>query len=331
MRDGRQEIADALADSGRTERELALDVLGCAVRWAADTLGRHDRASDGGTSAEADGAEALAALYALYDALADARGLGEALPGLLEAARPGERMGGATRDLMAELTAVAERVASERAALQELADREEELRRRLAEHEKLRQEADELRRLEQLVEELDDLRAQHEVIDTRLRELRDQDPEAVDRELRTGADALLRITEQQLAVLAPRTRQALERAAAAQRALAAAEQELSEGSRELAGCQERLERIQTEQGPVFASLARHGRADRELAQALREAAGDDSGSRVPEQGLTLEEVQILCQTVEERLADADRTLSRVLAQRLDDEQDGRTRITRPQP
>ncbi|MCX4819969.1 hypothetical protein OG883_08640 [Streptomyces sp. NBC_01142] len=331
MRDSRQEIADALADSGRTDRETALHVLGRAVRWAADTIGRPDRASDGGTPDDADGAGALTALYALDDALADARDLAEALPGLLEAARPGERVGRGTRDLMDELTAAAEQVASERAALEKLAEREKELRHRLAEHENLRREVDELRRLERLVEELDELQAQQEVIDTRLRELRGRDLGAADRELRTGADALLRLTEQQLAVLTPRTRQTLELAAAAQEALAAAERELSEGSRELAACQDRLERIRAERGTVFTSLTRHARADRELAQALREAAGADTGGLAQEPGLALDEVEALTRTVEQRLADADRTLGRVLTERQEQEQDGRTRITRAEP
>ncbi|MGW7365470.1 hypothetical protein ACWGI8_19015 [Streptomyces sp. NPDC054841] len=334
MRDSRQKIADTLADSGRSDRETALQVLGCAVRWAADTLGRPDRASDGGTpddAADADGADALTALYALDDALADARDLAEALPGLLEAARPGERVARGTRDLMGELTAAAERVASERAALEKLAEREKELRRRLAEHEKLRQEVDELRRLERLVEELDELRAQQEVVDARLRDLRGRDLGGADRELGTGADALLRLTEQQLAVLAPRTRQTLERAAAAQEALASTELELSEGSRELAACQDRLQHIQAEQGKVFASLTRYAQADRELAQALREASGADTRGVVPGQGLTLEDVEALTRTVEQRLIDADRTLSRVLTDRQGLQEDGGTKITGAQP
>ena len=331
VRDSQQEIADALADSGRTDREVALHVLGCAVRWAADALGRPDRASADGTPDDADGADALTALYALGDALTDAPDLAEALPGLLEAARPGATLGQGTRDLMDELTAVAERVASERAHLEKLAATEKELRRRLVEHEKLRREVEELRQLERLVAELDELRGQQEVIDARLRELRGQDLGAVDRELRTGADDLLRLTEQQLEVLVPRTRQALEQAAAAQEALTAAEHKLSEDSRELTASQDRLERIQAEQGPVFVSLTRHARADRELAQALREAARADTSDLTQEQGLTLEEVEALTLTVEQRLTEADRTLSRFLAERPDDEQDGGTRITRPQP
>ncbi|WP_327705287.1 hypothetical protein OG530_30120 [Streptomyces decoyicus] len=334
MRDSRQKIADALADSGRTDRETALHVLGCAVRWAADTLGRPDRTAGGGTPEDpydAEGADALTALYALDDALTDARDLAGALPGLLEAARPGERMAQGTKDLMDELTVLAERVASERAALEELLEKEAELGRRLAEHEKLRHEVDELRRLERLVAELDGLKAQRAAIGTRLRELRGQDLDAADRDLHTGAEALLRLTEQQLAVLAPRTRQTLERVTAAQQELAAAERRMSEGTRELTCLRDQLERIQEEQVTVLASLARYARADRELAQALREAAGPDAAGPAPAQGLTLEEVEALTRTIEQRLTDADRTLGRVLTDRPDPNGDGGTKITSARP
>ncbi|MGW9430522.1 hypothetical protein ACWHA1_21560 [Streptomyces decoyicus] len=334
MRNGRQKIADTLADSGRTDRETALQVLGCAVRWAADALGRPDPAADGGAPEDpydADGADALAALFALDDALADARGLAEALPGLLAAARPGERMGQGTKDLMGELTALAERVASERATLEALLEKEAELRRRLTEHETLRHEIDELRRLERLVAELDGLQAQRAAIDTRLRELRGQDLDAADRGLHTGAEALLRLTEQQLAVLEPRTRQTLERVTAAQQELAATERRMSESTRELTSLQEQLGRIQEEQLTVMVSLARYAQADRELAQALREAAGPDADGPAPVQGLTLEEVEALTRTIEQRLTDADRVLGRVLTDRQDPHGDGAAKITSAQP
>ncbi|MFG2881597.1 hypothetical protein ACGFYV_04615 [Streptomyces sp. NPDC048297] len=331
MRDSRREIGDALADSGRTDRETALRVLGCAVRWAADTLDRPAPVSGDGTpDADADGADALNALYALDDALTDARDLAAALPGLLEAARPGEGVGRRTTDLMDELTAAAERVASQRAALEELAAKEDELRRRLAEHEELRQQVGELRRLERLVAELDELQAQRETVDTRLRELRDRDPGAVDRDLRTAAGDLLRLTERQLAVLEPSTRQTLERAAAAQEALTATERRLNEGSRRLAADQDRLKLVQAKQDKVFASLTRYAQADRELTTALRAAAGADTGP-VPGQGLTLEDVEDLTRAIEQRLVEADQVLSRTLTDRQGAEEDGGTKITGVQP
>ncbi|MFE5841799.1 hypothetical protein ACFQ7N_09140 [Streptomyces niveus] len=324
MHEAKQGIADALTDSAPSDRETALLVLGHAVRWAADTL--REPAQDA-PEQPSDGADALNALYALDDALSDARALGDALPWLLEAARPGERLGQSTRDLMDELTSAAEQVAQKRATLDELHAREAELRRRLAEHEKLRHEADELHRLEQLVTELDALRAQRTEIDGRLRELRTQDPDTADRELRDDADSLLRLTERQLTVLDPRTRQSVEQVAAAQRTLADTERALSESRSELAALQDRLEHVRTEQRPVFAALASHARADGELARALRAAAAADGAGPAGDQGLSLADVVALTETVEQRLAEADRILSRALADQDAPDGDGEAKIT----
>ncbi|MGW1181432.1 hypothetical protein ACWD7Y_17675 [Streptomyces drozdowiczii] len=316
---------DALTESGPSDPETALLALGHAARWAADTL---RGLTQDAPEESSDGADALTALYALDDALTEARALGDALPGLLEAARAGERLRQSTRDLMGELMSAAERVAQERAALDTLHAREAELRRRLAEHEKLRHEVDELSRLEQLVTELDALQAQRTEIDARLRELRAQDPDAADRELRTGADSLLSLTEQQLAVLAPRTRQSLEQGAAAQRALADTERELEASTTELTALREKLEQVRTAHARVFESLTRHARADGELARALRAAAAaDGSGPAAGDQGLSLAGVVALTETVEQRLAEADRVLSRALADQETPDGDGDAKIT----
>ncbi|MFE7302433.1 hypothetical protein [Streptomyces sp. NPDC057579] len=324
MHEARQEIADALTESGPSDRETALLVLGHAVRWAADTL--REPAQDV-PEQPSDGADALTALYALDDALTDAHALGDALPGLLEAARAGERLGQSTRDLMDELTSVAERVARERAALDALHACEAELRRRHAEYEKLRHEADELRRLEQLVAELDALQVQRTEIDGRLWELRAQDPDTADRELRTSADSLLRLTEQQIAVLDPRTRQVLEQVVAAQRTLADTEREVSEDTNELTYLREKLEHVRTEHAPMLKALARHARADGELARALRAAAAADGAGPAGDQGLSLADVVALTETIEQRLAEADRVLSRALADQDTPNGDGEAKIT----
>ncbi|MEU8509169.1 hypothetical protein AB0C40_31605 [Streptomyces brevispora] len=324
MHEARQGITDALTESGPSDRETALLVLGHAVRWAADTL--REPAQDA-PEESSDGADALNALYALDDALTDARVLGDALPGLLEAARAGERLGQSTRELMDELMSAAERVVQERAALDELHAREAELRRRLAEHEKLRHNANELRRLERLVTELDALQAQRTEIDGRLRELRAQDPDTADRELRTGADSLLSLTEQQLAVLTPRTRQSLEQAAAAQKTLADTERQMSESTSELVSLHAKLESIRTQHAPVFDALTRHARADGKLARALRAAAAADGAGPAGDQSVSLADVVALTESVERRLAEADRVLSRALADQETPNGDGEAKIT----
>ncbi|MCM2424299.1 hypothetical protein [Streptomyces sp. RKAG337] len=152
---------------------------------------------DGGAA----GSRALVALFALDDALEESRGLAEAMAGLLAVAAPGQGPGSRTEELMRELTDLSERVDGERAALEKLAATEEALRDRLAAHEGLRRQVDELRRLERLVLALDALQEQQEVIARRLAE-RGRDS-GVDEALWTSSDALVRLSDDQLAALAP--------------------------------------------------------------------------------------------------------------------------------
>ncbi|KUJ67399.1 hypothetical protein ACZ90_28365 [Streptomyces albus subsp. albus] len=321
MDDTRQQIADVLAATDISEQEAALRVLGRAFQWAAAAIGR----VDGGAS----GSHALAALYALDDALEDGRALAERLPGLLAAARPGNEVGRGTEELMHGLAEATDRVAAERAALEKLVATEEALRRRLAEHEELRRQVDELRRLERLVVALDALREQQEVIGGRLAELRGRDT-GVDEALRTSSDALVRLTEDQLAILAPQTRLILERAATAQSALAAAEREHQASAAELASCHDRLERIQAERGSRLASLRRHAQADRELARALRDAAAAAGGSAAARQGqhATLDEVEAVAEAIDQRLRAADEALGQVLEERRAQDTEGRVTLLR---
>ncbi|WP_261415243.1 hypothetical protein [Streptomyces sp. CBG33] len=192
-----QRIAEALAETGRDDRETALLVLELAVGWAAGSL-------VGGTpETEDDGAEALAVLSALDDALAEVPALAGALPVLLESARAGGQLRRSAEELTAGLAALAERVTAERERLDGLRAGEAALRARVAEHEELRREAAELERLTRLAAQAEALGAQRAEIGARLDALRARDPEAADRALRTDAESLLRLTGEQLALLAP--------------------------------------------------------------------------------------------------------------------------------
>ncbi|WP_329262365.1 hypothetical protein OG223_45260 [Streptomyces sp. NBC_01478] len=323
MEDSRRELAEALAGSDAADPTAAPQVLGHAFRWATAAL----RGLDGG----ARGQDALAVFFALDLALEEGRELADALPGLLAAARPGEQNADRTTELARRLTETADRVRAERETLEKLTAAEEALRARLAEHEELRRQVDELRRLERLVVALDGLRNQQQVIQERLVELRGRDA-GVDEALRTSSDALVRLTEDQLAVLAPQTRQTLERAATAQSALAAAEREYRASSAELAACHDRLERIRTERGGQLASLTRHAQADRELARALREAAGPAGTPASPAaETATLAEVAATTESIERRLREADEALGRVLDQRAERNTDGRAMVGRTSP
>ncbi|MFI8907342.1 hypothetical protein ACWEJQ_09450 [Streptomyces albidoflavus] len=314
-----QRIGQALTEAGRDERETALLVLELAVGWAAGAP------VGGAPETGGDGADALAVLSALDEALAEVPALAGALPVLLESARAGGRLRRSAEEQTAGLAAPAERVTAERVRLEGLRAGEAELRARIAEHEELRREAAELERLTRLAAQAEALRAQRTEIGARLDALRARDPEEADRALRTDAESLLRLTGEQLAALAPRTREALEEVAATQRELADTEHRLRESERELGVLRAKLESVRTEYEPSFGALARHARAGRELAVALREAA--DAGDGAADWGLSLAEVAALTATVEQRLADADRALSRALAERGGPEADGAKKIT----
>jgi chromosome segregation ATPase len=305
--DARDEIGAALADPAAGGPQTALRVLGLALRWSAAAV----RGVEGGPG----GSTALAALYALDDALEEIGPLAAALPGLLAAASPGEQVGGGTKELLERLAGAAEQVAAERARLEELTAGEEELRARLAEHDALRRQADELRRLERLVLALDALAEQQQVIADRLAALRGRDA-GVEEALRTSGDALVRLSEDQLAVLGPQTRQVLERAAAAQGALSAQVREHARQTAELAAYQDRLERIRAEHGARLASLRRYAAADRDLSRAL--GTEDASLARVEEYAAG----------VEAQLREADRVLADLLAEREAADTDGKVMMQR---
>ncbi|MGO4456794.1 hypothetical protein AB4039_05620 [Streptomyces sp. M-16] len=314
MDDARREIADTLDATGVDDVEAALHVLGCAFRWAAAAVCR--------VGADAGGARALGALYALDDALEHGRELEGALPALLAAAMPGDRVGGGTDGLVRRLAEVTERVAQERAELEKLVATQEALRTRLEQHGELRHQVDELRRLERLVAALDALREQQQVIGERLAALRGRDA-GVDDALRTSGDALIRLSDDQLAALGPQTRQVLERAAAVQSALAAEERERDEGAAALASGQELLERVRAERGAQLVSLRLYAEANRDLARALLVPAG--SGGAGPE-AASLEQVAAAVADIERRLGEADRALGRVLEARDSQDAQGRSVI-----
>lgn len=166
-----QRIAEALAETGRDDRETALLILELAVGWAAGAL-------VGGTPESGDdGAEALAVLSALDDALAEVPALAGALPVLLESARAGGQLRRSAEELTAGLAALAERVTAERERLDGLRAGEAALRARVAEHEELRREAAELERLTRLAAQAEALGAQRAEIGARLDALRARDPE----------------------------------------------------------------------------------------------------------------------------------------------------------
>ncbi|GAA3031176.1 hypothetical protein GCM10020000_05110 [Streptomyces olivoverticillatus] len=270
----------------------------------------------------AGGTQALGALFTLDEALEEGGTLDALLPALLAAAAPEDRVAGDIGDRMRQHTELTERVATARADLEKLRATEEALRDRLAEHETLRRQVDELRCLERLVLTLDALQEQQEAITDRLAALRGRDTGA-DEALHTSSEALVRLSDDQLAVLAPRTRQILDRAAAAQVELADAEDKCRVGISQLIECQARLEQIQDAYGRKLASLHRYAAADRDLARALGEPQGAADGTATLQQHLTLADVEAATGDMERRLRAADEILHRVITERETQDREGR--------
>ncbi|MFH9038367.1 hypothetical protein ACH4FA_03200 [Streptomyces sp. NPDC017966] len=299
----RQVLRDALAGGD------ALAALGASLRWAAEVLA--ERRDD-------DGVAALEGVFDLYDALEEVPALAAEAPLLVAAARPGERPAEQLDKRLAELTALHERLRADRTALERLADAEDELRRRLADHAELRDRIAELRRLERLVDTLDALSGQHQVVDERLKALRSRDTSA-ERTLTADCGALVRLSEDQLDALAPRTREALRQAEESGERLAVEERELARVTSELDERSRRLEAVRAALGERIPQLERYARADRELAEALSawgHADGDGSGGahgdRLVKTGTALERARLAAADVERRLGEIDRVLREAL-------------------
>lgn len=313
--DARRRIVSAL--DAADHPHAPFDILRAALDWVAETV----RAADGSSS----GAAAFVTLTALDDALSAAPAVAGALPWLMSAARPGDAIERQLADRTDALTALAAEVAADRATLDELAVREKELTARAAEHTELRRQVDELRRLERLVGALDVLAGQQDVIDARLKVLRALDNDA-DTTLRAGSEEVLRLTEQQLALVGSRTRTALDEADLAQRSLAEQEAALTRVVRELTEVTDRLTLIRDELGGSFAELRLREQADRELAQALARFSGTtpvESAERS-----RVEQARAVIETIGERLAEAEDTLRRIMVDRDARVTEGRRRVFR---
>ncbi|MCD9194381.1 hypothetical protein [Streptomyces albireticuli] len=256
-------------------------------------------------------ARCLEAVFLLDDALTEAGGVSRAAGRLLAAARPGPAAEAYLREREAELDEVKGRTAAARADFDSLAEAEEELRRRLAEHAALRERVAELRRLERLVEALDALDGQHAAVEERLAFLRARVDGAEETMAEDSAE-LLRLTRDQLTLLSPRARTALERAAAAQAELASAEGELAGSEKRLAAVSARLAEVGVLRRERLSSLSARTRADRELADALASLPELWKGSSGGGDGTAPDRARALLDGIEERLRDVEAALRRTL-------------------
>ncbi|MET7606613.1 hypothetical protein ABZS96_29780 [Streptomyces avermitilis] len=294
----RQRLAEALE---RGDDLGALDALRWSLVWSAQAVQRQSSAGSA--------ASAVEAVFLLDDALTETGTFARAVPRLLSEAEPGPDVEGHLRDRQHEIAEVRQLVAECRRTLDTAAEKESELRARLAEHEELRARVTELRRLERLIEVLDEIKSQRGVVEERLVLLRDR-ADGTETALDNDSAELLTLTRDQLSRLAPALRMALERAAREQAQLATAEEALADTEQQLVAYAERLTYVRTEHEVRLAELEAHTRADCRLADALSEfsdTAGEDGEERT-----AVERARTLVDDVEERLRQVDRALRHAL-------------------
>ncbi|TDD89839.1 hypothetical protein [Actinomadura rubrisoli] len=306
-------IAAALAEDGPV---AALTVLRGAADWSAEAL----------AAGLADDVAAFQAVVALDDALDRLAAVERAVPALVEAASPGRPVQDHLRERHAELAAARDRLATDRAALDDLGRAERELAEVAAEHDRLRGRVAELRRLRRLADEVEDLRAQEEALTAQAAALT-APAEDAERAAGQAAGELLRLTREQLAVLDPQVRQAIEDAAAAHAELSdlrerldGAEERIEASRAELAEAAQGFDRLRDRHEQILGPLRAYRRADRDLAAALNGGAlslTKDSGLERAERELA---------TIEERLAAIDEVLARVLTDHAQAHEKARTTL-----
>ncbi|GAA1592430.1 hypothetical protein GCM10009678_88320 [Actinomadura kijaniata] len=301
MIDAKSLLAAALAETTRSPGGRA------PAEWAARTVGGAADAT-GGT----DDVAAFRAVAGLDDALEAVARLAEAAPALVRAAAPGRPVAEHLDARRAALARAREILARDRADLAELGAAERDLTAAAAEHDRLRDRVAELRRLRDLAGALDALRAQHAALTAGLAALADP-VEQAERAVEKDAGALLRLTEEQLDLLRPRVRRALEEADAGNAELAGLRSRLAEAEERveadraaLAGAAEGFEKLRERHERVLRPLRAYQRADEDLARGLGSSplAGDS--------GLDLAAREL--EAVDRRLTEVDELLTTALAE-----------------
>ncbi|WP_067460663.1 hypothetical protein [Actinomadura macra] len=290
-------LAAALADDGPA---AALTALRLAADWSARAL----------AAGPGDDVAAFQTVVALDDALEPLTAIARAVPALLEAASPGRPVHDHLRERQTELAAARDRLAADRAALDELDQAGRDLAEQAAEHDRLRDRVAELRRLRALADEVEALRAQAAAFDGTVT----RPAEEAESVLAESAGNLLRLTREQLALLNPKVRAAVEDAVAADAELAelrgrldGAEERIEASRAELASATQGFESLRTRHDEVLVPLRAHRDADRELLAALN----DGTPPLTKETGLERADRELA--DIGERLDAIDEILARVLA------------------
>ncbi|GCD40593.1 hypothetical protein [Streptomyces paromomycinus] len=274
----------------------ALHALRWSLEWAAQAVAR--------LAGEAPEDVATEAVFLLDDAIGSASGLTGAVPSLLRAARPGPDVVSYLREGQQELTDLGAKVRELRHQLDELAGTRSDLDARLADMAGLRAQVAEVRRLERLVEALEDVQEQRDVLDTRLTLLRER-ADGTEEAVRLGSGELLRLSEERLTRLATPVRQALERAAEAQRDLTEAEGQLAGAEEAATEAAQRTDQVRAERERL-AQLTTWARINHRIVVSLAEYAEPGNGDDA------LAQITDALGTVESRLGELDAALAGAL-------------------
>ncbi|SFR04778.1 hypothetical protein SAMN04488564_102610 [Lentzea waywayandensis] len=251
-------------------------------------------------SASGDDAAALACVIELDEALEELPALHRAVTALIGLASPGPEAGEHVSGRAAQASDIAAGLGSLRTALSTASQHEAELQALLAERSSLRDKITALRRLERLSTALGELEGQRQLIDDRLKALR-QPVEKAEIAVLRGAVDLVRLTDERREALLPRVRESLDQAAAAQSALADVEAELTRHRTDRAEAARRHEELTTLHREGIAAMRAQAAANLRVAEALGAPGGDG-----------LSQVAEVVRDVQTRLAEVDGVLATAL-------------------
>lgn len=251
-------------------------------------------------TASGDDASALACVIELDDALEELPALRRAVTALMTLASPGPDATRHIADRTAGASDIALGLGALRTALSAASQHEAEFRTLLAERTSLHDKITALRRLERLSTALGELEGQRQLIDDRLKALR-QPVEKAEIAVLRGAVDLVRLTDERREALLPRVRQALDQAAAAQSALADVEAELDRHRTERAEAARRYDELTALHREGIAAMRAQAAADLRVAEALGAPGGDG-----------LSQVTEVVRDVQTRLAEVDEVLATAL-------------------
>lgn len=299
--DARARLSATIAS---TEPEAPVQALGHAIAWAAQAL------ADIGQ----DDVLAFRCAVALDEALSSLTGLFALVPGVIELAAPGAEVVSQIAARQAALDRLRAKLTCDRATLEASAEVERQLADAKAEHENLRARIAQLKHAQAVAGELPALRA---VLADLEAELGDAEGNAVEgsasavlERLESAIAKILRLSDEQQALLAPGLADMIADAAQAADDVAAARARVDEITNELAARLAEAEQLKQEYDRRLPALEQYRRADSELAVGLSGAAAEPASP-------ALDAVHAALGGIERQLVEVDAQLRPLLQRHAD--------------